>query len=163
MKSVFLLAISICLTATVFAQQPYDHNKMVFAPTNKPNTIIYNDTIYKGSTQFKTLFLRTGNAELIKLFQQHQTNKIAGNVVTFIGTIATVVGVSEATRNGGNNTVGWLVTGGGLVATITGGYLILVGQQRLIAATELFNKKYATKATAGVGITNNGVGVVVKF
>ena len=163
MKQFFLLVITTCLAATVFAQQPYNHNKMEFALTNKPNTIIYNDTIYKGSSQFKTLFLRTGDAELAKFYKQHQTNKITGNIVTTIGTVATIIGVSEATRSGGNNTVGWLVTGGGLVATITGGYLILVGQQRLIVATELFNKRYATKATAGVGITNNGVGVVVKF
>jgi arginine deiminase len=163
MKSVFLFAISVCVAVFAFAQQPYNHNKMVFAPTNKPNTIIYNDTIYKGSSQFKNLFLRTGNVELAMMYKEHQTNKITGNIITTIGTVATIVGVSEATRSGGNNTVGWLVTGGGLVATITGGYFILVGQQRLIAATELFNKRYATKATAGVGITNNGIGVVVKF
>ncbi|MDI9365399.1 MAG: hypothetical protein QM541_10640 [Flavobacterium sp.] len=163
MKSIFLFTISVCTAVAAFAQQPYNPNKMVFAPTNKPNTIIYNDTIYKGSSQFKNLFLRTGNVELAMLYREHQTNKITGNIVTTIGTVATIVGVSEATKSGGNNTVGWLVTGGGLVATITGGYLILVGQRRLVAATELFNKHYATKATVGAGFTNNGIGVVVKF
>jgi hypothetical protein len=163
MKQIIFLLLSIFLSKIVFAQQPYSHNKMVFAATNKPNTIIYNDTIYKGSTQFKNLFLRTGDADLAKLFQQHQNNKVAGGIISGIGTVATFVGISEATRSGGNNTVGWLVTGGGLVATITGGYLVLVGQQKIITATELFNKRYAAKATTGVGFTNNGVGVVVKF
>ena len=162
MKPVFLLAISICLAATVLAQQSYNHNKMVFAPTNKPNTIIYNDTIYNGSNQFKTLFLRTGDAELIKLFQQHQSNKVVGNVLGIVGSFGIGFGVGIATSNNNHKGAGWAIVGCGLATSIVGGYLMLVGQHKLTAAIDLFNKKYTTKTTAGLGITNNGVGVVVK-
>ncbi len=163
MKQIAFLLLSIFFAKMLSAQQPYNHNKMVFAATNKPNTIIYNDTIYKGSTQFKNLLLRTGDADLAMLFQQHQSNKVTGNVLSLIGSLGIGFGVGMATSNNDNKGTGWAIAGGGFVTSILGGYLIVVGQQKIIAATELFNKRYATKATAGVGFTNNGAGIVVKF
>lgn len=145
------------------AQQHYDPKAMVYVQSNKPNTIIYNDTIYKGSSQYKTLFYRTGDKDLVKLYQQHQTNKIAGGIIGTLGSIALFVGVANASSsNTDNKTPGWIAAGSGLVATIAGGYLVLIGQQKITLATELFTKRYA-KTTAGIGFTGNGVGLVVKF
>lgn len=150
------------LAGSTFAQQPYNPKQMVFVPTNKPNTIIYNDTIYTGSKQFKTLFLRTGDKDLNQLYQQHQSNKIAGGIIGTLGSLAMIIGVSQATSTSTNKTAGWIAAGGGFVATITGGYLVLIGQQKIAIATALFNKHY-TKTTAGIGFTGNSVGLAVKF
>ncbi len=163
MKYLVLLLLTVCIINSLTAQQPYNHNNMVFVATNKPNTIIYNDTIYKGSTQFKNLFIRTGDTDLAKLFQQHQSNKVAGNVLSLIGSLGVGFGVGIATANNNNKGTGWAIAGGGFITSIFGGYLMLVGQQKLVAATELFNKRYAPKATAGIVITNNGASLVVKF
>ena len=159
----FLVFIGLLLLASSpFAQQPYNPKQMVFVPTNKPNTIIYNDTIYTGSKQFKTLFLRTGDKDLNQLYHQHQSNKIVGGIIGTLGSLAMIIGVSQATSSSDNKTGGWIAAGGGLVATITGGYLVLISQQKIALATALFNKRY-TKTTASIGFTDNGVGLVVKF
>ena len=152
----------ILVVSNLFAQQKYNPKQMIFVPTNKPNTIIYNDTIYKGSRQFKTLFLRTGDIDLSNLYLQHQRNKIAGGIIGTLGSIAMIIGVSQATSSSNNKTGGWVAAGSGLAATITGGYLVLIGQQKIATATELFNKRYA-KTTAAIGVTGNGVSFVVKF
>lgn len=148
---------------SIKAQQHYDAKKMVYVQSNKPNTIIYDGTIYKGSSQYKTLFYRTGDKDLMKLYQQHQNNKIAGGIIGTLGSIALFVGVANASSSNTNNkTPGWIAAGSGLVCTIAGGYLVLIGQQKIAIATELFNKQYA-KTTAGIGFTGNSVGLVVKF
>jgi hypothetical protein len=152
----------VLLSSSTYAQQQYNTKQMVFVPTNKPNTIIYNDTIYKGSKQFKTLFLRTGDKDLAKLYQQHQSNKIAGGIIGTLGSVAMIIGVSQATSSSNNKTGGWIAVGSGLAATIVGGYLVLIGQQKIAIATEFFNRRYAT-TTAGIGFTGNGIGLVVTF
>ena len=153
----------IMTVSSINAQQHYDVKKMVYVQSNKPNTIIYNDTIYKGSSQYKTLFYRTGDKDLMKLYQQHQNNKIAGGIIGTLGSIALFVGVANASSSNTNNkTPGWIAAGSGLVATIAGGYLVLIGQQKIAIATELFNRRYA-KTTAGIGFTGNRLGLVVKF
>ena len=73
------------------------------------------------------------------------------------------IGVANASSNTDNKTPGWIAAGSGLVATIAGGYLVLIGQQKIAIATELFNRRYAARTTAGIGVTGNGVGLVVKF
>ena len=163
MKHILIFFSIILLVNTLAAQQPYNPKKMVFVATNKPNTIIYNDTIYKGSNQYKSLLLRTGDKDLIKLYQQHQSNKISGSIIGTLGTLAMFIGVANASSNADNKTTGWIAAGSGLAATIVGSYLVLVGQQKIAIATELFNTRYAARTTAGVGIIGNGVGLVVKF
>ncbi len=163
MKYSLIFFSTILLANTLGAQQPYNPKKMVFMATNKPNTIIYNDTIYKGSNQYKSLLLRTGDKDLIKLYQQHQSNKIPGTIVGTLGTLAMFIGVANASSNANNKTTGWIAAGGGLVATIAGGYLVLIGQQKIAIATELFNRRYAARTIAGIGFTGNGLGLVVKF
>ena len=150
------------IVSNLFAQQQYNPKQMVFVPTNKPNTIIYNDTIYKGSRQFKTLFLRTGDKDLSNLYLQHQRNKIAGGIIGTLGSIAMIIGVSQATSSSNNKTGGWVAAASGLAATITGGYFVLIGQKKIDTATELFNRRYA-KITAAIGLTGNSVGLVLKF
>ena len=163
MKRYLVFTGLLLLASGVYAQQKYNPKQMVFVPTNKPNTIIYNDTIYNGSQQFKTLFLRTGDKDLANLYQQHQSNKIAGGIIGTLGSIAMIIGVSQATSSSDNKAGGWIAAGSGLVATITGGYLVLIGQQKIAIATQLFNRRCAAKTTAAIGITGNSVGLVVKF
>ena len=99
MKRFFLLLISLCLLdITSNAQQRIDPKGMNYVVAPKPNTIIYNDTVYKGSSQFKQLFYRPHNYALIELYQRHQSNKITGQILGITGTIATILGIANACR-----------------------------------------------------------------
>ncbi|MBS1627023.1 MAG: hypothetical protein JSR09_08000 [Bacteroidetes bacterium] len=144
------------------AQQRLDPQQMSFVPTQKPNSIYYNDTLYKGSKEFQYLFYRTLNKDIIALYNKHQSNKIWGNVLTTLGTLATTTGVIMATSKNGDKTAGWIILGGGLACTATGGYLILQGQVNLIKAVSLFNYKYA-KTQVGIGVGNKQAGLIVNF
>ena len=156
------LIVVFIISTGIKAQQRLDPKQMSFVPTQKPNSIYYNDTLYKGSKEFQYLFYKTLDKDLIGLYKKHQSNKVWGNIFTTIGTLATTVGVIMATSNNNDKALGWITAGGGLACTITGGYLILQGQVNLIKAVNLFNYKYA-KTQVGIGVGNNQAGLVVNF
>ena len=55
-KKLLIIIIGILLGQSVVAQQALPKGKMSFTAMTKPNNIVYNDSIYKGSAQFKQLF-----------------------------------------------------------------------------------------------------------
>jgi hypothetical protein len=156
----FSLLISLILAQLVVAQQPLPKGKMSFTAMTKPNNIVYNDTIYKGSTQFKQLFYRTGNQEIIQSFQKHQTNKITGQALNFVGAITLITGISYL--SGTTKGLGWTLIGTGFAASIAGGYFTFVGQNHLLTAVDLFNQQYI-KSTVSLGLGQQSVGLVYKF
>jgi hypothetical protein len=162
MKKFGLLVFSVVtLSISGNAQQRMDTNGMNYLTAPKPNSILYHDTLYKGSVQFRQLFYRDGNIELIQLYEKHQSNKIAGQVFAVAGTLASIVGLSMLS-SGGNNSTAWIVFGTGFAATITGGYLTLMGQRNLQMAVTLFNHQHS-KGALGVGMSKNNIGLVYKF
>jgi len=142
------------------AQQPLPRGKMSFTAMTKPNNIVYNDSIYKGSTQFKQLFYRTGNPEVIHSFQKHQSNKITGQVLNFAGAITLISGFSYLSGN--TKGLGWTLIGAGFAASIAGGYFTFVGQNHLLTAVDLFNQQYK-KSTVSLGLGPQSAGLVYKF
>jgi len=163
MKSFFLLLISLYLLGiTSSAQQRIDPKGMNYVIAPKPNTIIFNDTVYKGSTQFKQLFYRTHNYELMELYQRHQSNKITGQILGVAGTIATIFGISRLSSSNTDQGVGWALLGGGFATTLAGGYLTFMGQRNLQMAVTLFNQQNS-KAALGMGVSNSQVGLVYKL
>lgn len=157
---VLLLLGCICYTGTK-AQQKVDRTHMTYLVGVKPNNIIYHDTLYSGSKQFKPLFYRTQDPELMLYYKRHQSNKITGQLLSFAGTIATVVGVGMVS-SGNNAGTGWAVLGSGFVTALTGGYLIFRGQQNLSDAVVLFNHKY-NRSSVGIGVGDRQAGLVMKF
>ena len=163
MKGIVFLFICLCmLNASSNAQQRIDPKAMNYLMAPKPNNIIYNDTIFKGSSQFQQLFYRTHNFELIELYQRHQSNKITGQVMGVLGTLATIFGLSIVSSDRTGKRTGWIMMGTGLATSITGGYLMLMGQRNLQMAVILFNQQN-NKAALGVGISNSHAGLVYKF
>ncbi|MFY7899259.1 MAG: hypothetical protein ACOVNY_03670 [Chitinophagaceae bacterium] len=165
---VFLLLFVGLVGFKVQAQQKYNPNEMTFSFNNKPNIIIYNDTIYKGSKAFKKLFLRTNDFEIIDYYKRHQSNKIIGNAFTTVGSLALTAGLIYANSNRGSTTkaeknTGWVLAGSGLLSSIVGGYFITQGAKNLYFATATFNRKHIKKTNAAIGVTNNGVGFVVNL
>jgi hypothetical protein len=160
MRNFSMLVIIGCFLATGAGAQQKLIPGMNFIPGTKPNNIIYHDTLYRGAGQFMQLFYRTQNPELIRLYAKHQSNKITGNIISFVGTIATIVGVSKV--SGDNKGLAWGLIGGGFAATLTGGYLIFRGQQHLESAVNLFNYRY-NRASLGIGVGDRQAGLVYKF
>lgn len=142
------------------AQQRIDTRQMNFLPGAKPNNILYHDTLYMGSKQFMSLFYRTRDPEIIHYYQKHQSNKIAGNVLGMLGSVSTIVGLAILSDDSGG--ARWAVAGGGIAATLIGGYLIVKGQQNLLTAVMLFNNKY-NRTTLNIGLGNNRAGLAFNF
>lgn len=159
-RKLFILLIGIFMAKMGVAQQPLPRGKMSFTAMTKPNNIVYNDSIYKGSTQFKQLFYRTGNQEIIQSFHKHQSNKITGQVLNFVGAITLISGLSYL--SGSTKSLGWTLIGTGFAASLAGGYFNLVGQNHLLNAVDLFNQQYQ-KTTVSVGLGPQSVGLVYKF
>jgi hypothetical protein len=165
MKGIIYLIVVVCTTVfSSHAQQRIEPNLMNYIIGPKPNNIIYHDTLYKGSRQFMQLFYRTHNPELIHYYQKHQSNKIAGQVISLMGTVATIVGISRVSSmsSGYDKGTSWAIVGGGFAATLTGGYLIFMGQRNLQMAVTLFNQQY-NKTAWGIGVSGNHAGLVYKF
>ena len=113
-----------------------------------------------GAGQFRLLFYRSGDPEIIRLYTKHQSNKISGNIISLLGSVATIVGVSKL--SGDNKGTAWAFIGGGFAATLTGGYLIFRGQQHLQSAVDVFNYRY-NRASLGIGLGDRQAGLVFKF
>ena len=159
-KICILLLVVMAASKSSFAQQRIEPGLMNYIVGAKPNNIIYRDTLYKGSAQFMRLFARTRDEELMRLYRKHQSNKITGQALGLVGTVAIIVGVGQISRD--NSSVGWGLVGGGFAATLGGGYLTLMGQKNLAMAVTLFNQRYS-RASIGIGVSDNAAGLVVKF
>jgi hypothetical protein len=151
------------LSQRLSAQQRIDPAKMNYLFSPKPNSILYHDTLYKGSAQYMRLFYRTRDDEIIRLYKKHQSNKIWGNIAGAVGTIVTAGGIIIASGNRtADHTAGWITAGSGLACTIFGGYLMMAGQQNMSMAVDLFNNQY-NKAAFGIGISGDRAGLVLNF
>jgi hypothetical protein len=157
---IFFCLIVFFMSKYAQAQQALPAGKMSYTIMSKPNNIVYNDSIFKGSSQFKQLFYRTGNPEIIFAYQKHQSNKIAGQVLGFTGAMAILAGVGHL--SGSTKGLGWGLIGGGFLASVAGGYFTLVGQNHLLSAVDLFNQKH-TKPTVSLGLGKQSAGLVYKF
>jgi hypothetical protein len=159
-RKLFFFVVVLLMTQCLKAQQALPSGKMSYTVLSKPNNIIYNDSIFKGSAQFKQLFYRTNNPEIIIAYQKHQSNKIVGQVFGFTGAIAILAGVGHL--SGSTKGLGWGLIGGGFLASVAGGYFTLVGQNHLLSAVDLFNQKH-TKPTVSLGLGKQSAGLVYKF
>ena len=160
----FLAVLVFCSFCYSRAQQRVLPKQMSFLPTPKANSIFYNDTFYNGSMAYRKLFYNTKDPQIIELYKKHQINKVLGSALGAAGSIALTVGVIYASGNHQNISrgTGWAMLGSGLVAAITGGYLIKCSTSNLLFATYYFNKRY-TNPKASIGISGDGVSFVVKL
>jgi hypothetical protein len=163
MKAIlFFIPAFLVISFNAQAQQRLNPKEMSYLIMPKPNTIIFHDTVYSGKKQFESLFYRTHDEQLIRLLEKHQSNKVAGQVLGLAGTIAIIIGVGEVSGTPSNKSLGWSLIGGGFAATLTGGYLAVMGQKNLITAVTLFNQKYHL-ASLGIGVSQSSAGLVYKF
>jgi hypothetical protein len=160
MKQLLILVVFLVVELCANAQQKFNPKAMNYLIGPKPNNIIYHDSVFRGSNEFKHLFYRTGDPELLKLYSKHQTNKIVGQSLGFIGAISILVGINNL--SGDTKSFGWGMIGGGLLTSIAGGYFTLSGQRNLQMAIAIFNKQYNI-ASVGVGVGDRSVGLVYKF
>ena len=163
MRLAITLALIFCMIGFFSkAQQRLDPRGMNYVVAAKPNTIIFHDTVFSGKKQFEELFYRTHDQQLIQLLDKHQSNKIAGQAFGFIGTFAMIFGISKLSSSSTDKGTGWALVGGGFAATLTSGYLLLMGQRNLVTAVTLFNQR-SNKASLGIGVSEKNVGLVYKF
>ncbi len=153
-----------CFALYANAQKGVLPKQMTYLSTNKPNSIFYNDTLYNGSRAYRKLFYNTKDPDIIGLYRRHQFNKVLGSGLGTIGSIALTAGVIYASSDHPNISrgTGWALLGTGLVAAITGGYLLKQATSNLLFATYFFNKRY-TNPKAAIGISGDGVSFVVKL
>jgi hypothetical protein len=157
----FCTFLFLLLSVSSHAQQRLNPKGMTYLIMQKPNNIVYHDTVFTGSRQFRDLFFRTQDQELLMYYEKHQSNKITGQVLGFVGTITLFIGIrtlSDDNRKG----LGWGLIGGGFATALAGGYLTMKGQQNLQMAVTLFNRKYH-QAALGIGVADNTAGLVYKF
>lgn len=163
MKGFFLMLLFAGITCfSANAQQKIEQGKMNYFVNPKPNTIIYHDTIFTGKKQFEQLFYRTQNSELIRLLEKHQSNKVAGQLLGIVGSVATILGIKKLTSGDADKGSGWFLLGGGFATTLTGGYLTFMGQKNLLMVVTLFNQQN-NKTALGIGVADNRAGLVYKF
>ncbi|MEO7531814.1 MAG: hypothetical protein ABIS69_10395 [Sediminibacterium sp.] len=157
----FFTFIFLLVSISSYAQQRLNPKGMTYLIMQKPNNIVFHDTVFTGSKQFKELFYRTHDDELIMHYQKHQCNKVTGQIMSFVGTVAMIVGIRKLSDDDQKG-FGWGLIGGGFVSALTGGYLTYKGQQHLQMAVTLFNQKYH-QAALGIGVSQNTAGLVYNF
>ncbi len=161
MRIVFVL-LGLIVFQDLSAQQRLEPGRMHYLTNPKPNSIFYRDTLYRGSKEFMQLFYRTRDQQLIDLYGKHQSNKITGQILGVVGSFAMIFGISRLSSNNNQKGLGWGLLGGGFVATITSGALILQSQRQLYTAVTLFNQRH-NKASLGIGLADKQAGLVYKF
>lgn len=165
MKRIFFLFFLCISSAFVMAQQPLNRGggAMTYLVGPKPNNIIYHDSIFRGSNEFKHLFFRTGDEALLKLYDKHQANKITGQILNFTGAMAMFIGISKLSGSNKDTGLGWALIGSGFSSSVLGGYLAYCSQKNLVTAVVLFNQKYNSKASLGIGVGQQSTGLVYNF
>ena len=162
-RGLFFIFFSIISTVAL-AQQPFNRGGgMTYLVGTKPNNIIYHDSVFRGSSEFRHLFFRTGDAELLKLYDKHQANKIVGQILNFTGAIAIIVGVGRLSGPDSDTRLGWWLIKGGFVSSAMAVYLNMSSQKNLVTAVVLFNQKYYSKASLGIGVGQQSTGLVYNF
>ncbi len=156
----FLLAV--LLVQGLSAQQRITPGQMHYIINPKPNSIIYRDTLYRGSKEFMQLFYRNNDTQLMELYRKHQSNKISGQVLGIVGSFALIIGIGRVSSDNKDKGVGWALIGGGFVSTLTSGYLLVQSQRNLNTAVTLFNQRY-NKTSLGIGISQQQAGFVYNF
>jgi len=58
MKYLLSILLVCIISVGAKAQQRLDPKQMVFVPSQKPNSVYYHDTLYRGSKEFKYLFIK---------------------------------------------------------------------------------------------------------
>jgi len=159
-KTGVLLLVIFLFNMSSHAQQKLNRAGMTYIISTKPNNIVFHDSIFKGSAEFKHLFFRKGDANIIGLYEKHQTNKIVGQLASFVGAFGIIWGVNEI--SGSNKGLGWTLIGGGFLSAAAGGYFTMASQKNLLMAITLFNQKYS-RATVGIGAGDQSIGIVYKF
>ena len=164
MYRLLLLQCFLVLSYFAVAQQPLPQKQMSYLSTAKPNSIFYNDTFYNGSREYRKLFYRTNDPQLIQLYKKHQVDKILGFVLSTTGFISLTAGTIYASSYHPNISrgVGWGMVGTGVVAAIAGTYLTTQSVNDLLVADYLFNKRYGNPKAA-VGISNGGLSFVLNL
>jgi hypothetical protein len=163
MKRLLLLTIMlISISVSTKAQQRIPRGEMSYLMATKQNSIIYRDTLYSGSQQFKYLFYRTRDETLIRFYEKHQSNKLIGSALGAAGAIAIFTGVSKLSNSSSSKGEAWAWLGGGVAGLLSGGYLIFMGQQNLQAAVTLFNQRYG-HTSLNLGMGDKQAGLVLKF
>lgn len=162
MKKIVCLALAAITLNCSYAQQKLNGGGMSYIGMPKPNIIIYHDSAFLGARQFLPLFQRYNDPELNMLVQKHQSNKVTGQVIGFIGAVCIAVGVAEVTMTNPNRSLGWSLVGGGFAASLFGGYLTVMGQRNLAAAVNLFNQRH-NHASLNIGVGRQQAGLVYKF
>ena len=157
------LFVFICVDQSGFAQQRMEPGSMNYLYAPKPNSILYHDTLFKGSKQFRQLFFRQHDPALMLLYDKHQSNKIFGQIFGITGTLATIFGIRMVSSSDQNKRTGWGLIGAGFTATLVGGYLTCMGHQNLQMAVTLFNNQQGRKQTLGLGTANHQAGLVYRF
>lgn len=155
-----LIALFFCLLCQYSHAQLKLESKGITQLTGAmPNNLVYNDSIFRGSKEFKHLFLRTGNSKMIALYKQHQTNKIIGQLVSILGAVTMVTGVNQLSENKG---LGWGLIGGGFITGTIGGSFTGLSQKKLRMAICLFNQQYGS-TSLGLGAGSKSAGLVYNF
>lgn len=160
LRSLSLLLFAL-ICSFAHAQERLDPGKMHYIISTKPNNILYRDTLYRGSKEFMQVFYRTRDQQLIDLYQRHQSNKISGQVLGVVGSLATIFGISRVS-SADQKGLGWALLGGGFASMMTSGYLLLQGQKNLALAVTLFNQRH-NKTALGLGLAPQQAGFVYKF
>jgi len=148
--------------ATSRAQQRMVPGQANYILNARTNSVLFRDTLYSGSRQFRELFLRTNDPLLIKWYRKHQLLKILGEFSVVTGSLAISTGIGLATGTGSTRNSGWIVAGSGLAMVINGGILLYSGQKALAGTLLLFNNKYV-HASLDIGMSDNGVGLALNF
>ncbi|MFX5952804.1 hypothetical protein ABTE58_19185, partial [Acinetobacter baumannii] len=74
-----------------------------------------------------------------------------------------IVGIGKLSGSNSNTGLGWGLIGGGFVSSALSSYLTISAQKNLVTAVVLFNKKYKSKASLGLGIGQQSTGLVYNF
>ena len=159
------LSVLLFFSTMLHAQQKMESKNMNYIYTSHPYCILYHDTLFSGSKEFRKLFYRTGNHPIIDLYKLHQSCKVWGNGLTFVGTLATIWGiakVSDRSINSSERSLAWVGILGGLGCDIGGEILILNGQKALATAVHLFNLR-SSKTSVNLGVGNKEAGVVLNW
>ena len=164
MKLIVFISFIFCCNI-VYAQQKVDHDKMNYIYTSHPYCILYHDTLFSGSKEFRKLFYLTRNEPIINLYRLHQSCKVWGNGLTFVGTLATlwgVIKVSDKSISSSERSFAWVSIIGGVGCDIGGTALIMNGHKALATAVHLFNLNNK-KTAINLGVGNKEAGLVMNW
>ena len=117
----------------------YNPKGLTFIPPFAKPGLVYNGKLYIGKKKLNVLFKELNDIQLYYYYDRYKANKVAGDIFSFVGSVA--LPITNIFVSANNGKINWWLLGAGMITGGTGAFLKAKAQQHLLMAALYYDSK----------------------